>query len=88
MPLPPYNIANASTPEPEACDAPNKLLVRSAKPLKRDDIDSVSKLLAQDIETYGPLEISGREVTLSKAPEIVPSERKSALGKRIVPSLL
>ena len=61
-----------------------KLLVRSAKPLKRDDIDSVSKLLAQDIETYGPLEISGREVTLSKAPEIVPSERKSALGKRIV----
>ena len=58
-----------------------KLLVKSMRPLKRADIDAVSKLLAQDIETYGPLEINGHEVTLNKPPEVLPSERKSALGK-------
>ena len=57
-----------------------RLQVRASKALTRTEIDEVSKLLTADIETYGPLEIDGNEVTLAKQPEVMPSERRSALG--------
>lgn len=58
-----------------------KLQVKTSKPLKRDEIEEVSELLQQDIQTYGPLEVNGQEVALKDKPEVYPSERMSALGR-------
>ena len=58
-----------------------KLYVRTSRPLKRDEIEEVSKLLGEDINMYGPLEIGDREVTLVRKPEVVPTKHKSALGE-------
>ena len=57
------------------------MYVRTSRPLKRDEIEEVSRLLGNDIDTYGPLEIGDREVTLVKHPEVVPTKHKSALGE-------
>ena len=59
-----------------------KLYVRTSRPLKRDEIEEVSKLLGEDINMYGPLEIGDREVTLVRKPEVVPSTRNRKPQRR------